>query len=67
MIKEWTDFIGRCNVRQHVIFLVDYDMAVAEHLVHGVTVVQHAPAPVGSQRHQRDEGPGERRAEPFRA
>jgi starch phosphorylase len=38
MIKEWTEFIGRCRVRPHVLFLVDYDMAIAEHLVHGVDV-----------------------------
>ncbi len=43
MIREWTDFIGRCNVRPHVIFLVDYDMAIAEHLVHGVDVWLNTP------------------------
>ncbi len=43
MIKEWTDFIRRCNVRQHVLFLVDYDMAIAEHLVHGVDVWINTP------------------------
>jgi starch phosphorylase len=43
MIKEWTDFIARCNVRPHIIFLVDYDMGVAEHLVHGVDVWINTP------------------------
>ena len=43
MIKEWTDFIGRCNVRPHVIFLVDYDMDLAEHLVHGVDLWLNTP------------------------
>ena len=43
MIKEWTDFIRRCDVRQHVLFLVDYDMAIAEHLVHGVDVWINTP------------------------
>jgi starch phosphorylase len=43
MIKEWTDFIGRCTVRPHVIFLVDYDMGMAEHLVHGVDVWINTP------------------------
>jgi starch phosphorylase len=43
MIKEWTDFINRCEVRPHIIFLVDYDMALAEHLVHGVDVWINTP------------------------
>jgi len=43
MIREWTDFIDRCEVRPHVIFLVDYDMGVAEHLVHGVDVWLNTP------------------------
>jgi starch phosphorylase len=43
MIKEWTDFIGRCNVRPHVIFLVDYDMDLAEHLVHGIDLWLNTP------------------------
>ena len=43
MIKEWTDFIARCNVRPHVIFLVDYDMDLAEHLVHGVDLWLNTP------------------------
>ena len=43
MIRQWTDFIGRCNVRPHVIFLVDYDMGIAEHLVHGVDLWINTP------------------------
>lgn len=43
MIGEWTDFISRCTVRPHVIFLVDYDMGVAEHLVHGIDVWLNTP------------------------
>ncbi len=43
MIKAWTDFIARCNVRPHVIFLVDYDMDLAEHLVHGVDLWLNTP------------------------
>lgn len=42
-IKRWTDFIARCSVRPHVIFLVDYDMDVAEHLVQGVDVWINTP------------------------
>ncbi|MCX8032454.1 MAG: alpha-glucan family phosphorylase [Thermoleophilia bacterium] len=43
MIKRWTDFISRCTVRPHVVFLVDYDMDVAEHLVQGVDVWINTP------------------------
>ncbi len=43
MIRQWTEFIGRCDVRPHVIFLVDYDMGVAEHLVHGVDLWINTP------------------------
>jgi starch phosphorylase len=43
MIKAWADFIARCNVRPHVIFLVDYDMDLAEHLVHGVDLWLNTP------------------------
>jgi glycogen phosphorylase len=43
MIREWTDFISRCSVRPHIIFLVDYDMGLAEHLVHGVDVWINTP------------------------
>ena len=43
MIRQWTEFIGRCDVRPHVIFLVDYDMGIAEHLVHGVDVWINTP------------------------
>jgi glycogen phosphorylase len=43
MIRQWTDFIGRCTVRPHIIFLVDYDMGLAEHLVHGADVWINTP------------------------
>ncbi|MFH0915016.1 MAG: alpha-glucan family phosphorylase [bacterium] len=43
MIREWTQFISRCDVRPHVIFLVDYDMGIAEHLVHGADVWINTP------------------------
>jgi starch phosphorylase len=43
MIRQWTDFIRRCDVRPHILFLVDYDMAIAEHLVHGVDVWINTP------------------------
>ena len=43
MIKQWAGFIEHCMVRPHVIFLVDYDMGVAEDLVHGVDVWLNTP------------------------
>ena len=43
MIKEWTGFIAGCDVRPHVMFLVDYDMDLAEHLVHGVDLWVNTP------------------------
>ena len=43
MIREWTEFIRRCDVRPHVVFLVDYDMGIAEHLVHGVDLWINTP------------------------
>jgi starch phosphorylase len=43
MIRQWTEFISRCTVRPHVIFLVDYDMDIAAHLVHGVDVWINTP------------------------
>lgn len=38
MIKEWTCFIRRPDVRPHAVFLSDYDMLLTEHLVQGVDV-----------------------------
>ncbi len=38
MIQEWIQFIRRPEVRPHVLFVVDYDMLVAEELVRGVDV-----------------------------
>jgi starch phosphorylase len=43
MIAEWVDFIRRADVRPHVIFLSDYDMRLAEHLVQGVDVWINTP------------------------
>ena len=43
MIQQWTHFIRRPEVRQHVIFLGDYDMLLTEHLVQGVDVWLNTP------------------------
>jgi starch phosphorylase len=43
LIQEWTRFIRRSDARPPVIFLADYDMLLAEHLVQGVDVWINTP------------------------
>jgi starch phosphorylase len=43
LIQEWVRFIRRPEVRQHVIFLSDYDMLLTERLVEGVDVWLNTP------------------------
>lgn len=43
LIQQWTHFIRRPEVRPHAIFLGDYDMLLAEHLVQGVDVWINTP------------------------
>jgi starch phosphorylase len=43
LIREWSQFIRRPEVRPHVIFLSDYDMLLTEHLVQGVDVWINTP------------------------
>ncbi len=43
MIQEWIQFIRRPEVRPHAIFLADYDMLLAEHLVQGIDVWINTP------------------------
>jgi glycogen phosphorylase len=43
MIREWFDFMRRPEVRSRVIFLSDYDVLMAEHLVQGVDVWVNTP------------------------
>jgi len=43
LIREWTHFIRRPELRPHVIFLSDYDMLLTEHLVQGVDVWINTP------------------------
>ena len=43
LIREWTHFIRRPEVRPHAIFLADYDMLVTEQLVQGVDVWLNTP------------------------
>ena len=43
LIKKWIDFIRVNGVQASVIFLSDYDMHVAENLVHGVDVWVNTP------------------------
>ena len=43
MIKQWSEFIRRPEVRSHVIFLSDYDMLLTQQLVQGVDVWINTP------------------------
>ncbi len=43
MIREWVRFAQRDDVRDRCVFLADYDMALAEHLVQGVDVWINTP------------------------
>ena len=43
LIQEWMRFIGRHETNPPVIFLADYDMLLAEHLVQGVDVWINTP------------------------
>jgi len=43
LIREWMHFIWQPEARPHVIFLSDYDMLLAEHLVQGVDVWINTP------------------------
>jgi glycogen phosphorylase len=43
LLRQWTQFIARPEVRPHVIFLSDYDMLLTEHLVQGVDVWLNTP------------------------
>jgi starch phosphorylase len=43
LIREWTHFIRRPEVRPHVAFLSDYDMLLTEQLVQGVDVWINTP------------------------
>ncbi|MBN1974519.1 MAG: alpha-glucan family phosphorylase, partial [Sedimentisphaerales bacterium] len=43
LIASWSDFIRQSNAHSHVIFLADYDMSLAEHLVQGVDLWINTP------------------------
>lgn len=43
MIKKWTDYVVRPDIKSSAVFLVDYDMQVAEHMVQGVDVWINTP------------------------
>lgn len=43
LIEEWSSFIKRPDVRNHVVFLTDYDMLMAEKLVQGIDVWINTP------------------------
>ena len=43
LIQEWVRFVRRPDVRSHAVFLCDYDMHLAEHLVQGVDLWINTP------------------------
>ena len=43
LIREWTSFARRPDIRPHVVFLSDYDMALAQRLEEGVDVWVNTP------------------------
>jgi starch phosphorylase len=43
LVREWTELVRRPEVRSRVIFLADYDMALAEQMVQGVDVWINTP------------------------
>ncbi len=43
LIKRWMQFIKRTGLSQHVVFLTDYDMLMAAHLVGGMDVWLNTP------------------------
>ncbi len=43
MIRQWIDFIRQYGLEQRVVFLVDYDLLTADHLVEGVDVWINTP------------------------
>ena len=43
LIREWTSFARQPEIRPHVVFLSDYDMALAQRLVEGVDVWINTP------------------------
>jgi len=43
MIRQWIQFIRHTAARQHAVFLADFDMRMAEHLVSGVDIWLNNP------------------------
>ena len=43
MIRQWSEFAGLPEARSHVVFLSDYDLLMAEHLVQGADVWLNTP------------------------
>ncbi len=43
MIREWIHFLRRQDIHQHAVFLIDYDMLLAQRIVEGVDVWINTP------------------------
>ena len=68
MIRDWIEIAQRPEFRRRIVFLEDYDIALAQELVQGVDVWINTPRrPLGSVRDERHEGPGQWRPQSVRA
>lgn len=55
LVQAWAEFEQQPKVRNHVVFLEDYDIVLAQELVQGVDVWINKPRGRGGLRHQRHE------------
>jgi hypothetical protein len=65
-VSDWVRFVRRADVRASAVFLADYDLRVAEHLVQGVDLWLNTPLSAGCRRvrgapRRRRQGSGRRR------
>jgi glucan phosphorylase len=49
MLQEWIRYLRRHDIREHAVFLVDYDMLLAGRIVEGVNVWINTPAARGKR------------------
>jgi starch phosphorylase len=49
MIQEWVEFAQHATIRDRVVFLEDYDIALAQDLVQAVDVWINMPRPLSAR------------------
>ena len=65
LIRQLVHLAQEQGFRHRIVFVEDYNIEVARYMVQGVDIWLNNPAPPpGSQRHQRHEGPAQRRHQP---